>query len=72
MVIYKVCSKSIEAEAVFTTTEMNNEWNVNFLQNTNTAEKSIEIEAAFTNIEVMKKETLIFFKKQGYFRKYRD
>ena len=29
----QVCSKSIEIETVFTKTEMNNEWNVNFLQN---------------------------------------
>ena len=30
---YKVSSKVIETEAVFTQTEMNNEWNINFLQN---------------------------------------
>ena len=30
---YKVCSKSIKMEAVLTKTEINNEWNINFLQN---------------------------------------
>ena len=27
-----VCSKSIETKAVFTEIEMNNEWNINFIQ----------------------------------------
>ena len=31
--IYEVCSKSIKTKAVFTKAEMNNEWNINFLQN---------------------------------------
>ena len=31
--ISKMCSKSIETEAIFTKTEMDNEWNVKFLQN---------------------------------------
>ena len=30
--MYKVCSKNIKSEAVFTKTEMNNDWNVNFIQ----------------------------------------
>ena len=34
MFIYEACSKSIKTEAIFTKIEMNNEWNVNFLQNT--------------------------------------
>ena len=29
----EVCSKSIETEAIFTKTVLNNEWNINFLQN---------------------------------------
>ena len=41
-------SKSIEAQAVFTKTEMNNEWNVNFLLNTKCVQKGIEDEAVFT------------------------
>ena len=36
---YEVCWKSIETEAVFTKTEMNNEWNVDFLQNTSCFKK---------------------------------
>ena len=28
----EVCSKSIKSEAIFTKTEMNNKWNVNFPQ----------------------------------------
>ena len=31
--IYKLCSKTIPTQAVFTMIEMNNEWNINFLQN---------------------------------------
>ena len=31
--IILVCSKCIEIEAVFTKTEMKNEWNINFFQN---------------------------------------
>ena len=30
---YKLCFTSIQTEAVFTNTEMNNEWNINFFQN---------------------------------------
>ena len=30
--IYEVCSKNNETEAVFTKIEINNEWNINFLQ----------------------------------------
>ena len=33
--IYKVFSKSIETEAVFSMKRMNNEWNLNFFQNSN-------------------------------------
>ena len=32
-VVCKVCSKSVETEAVLSKTQMNNEWNINFLQN---------------------------------------
>ena len=32
--MYEVSLKNIGTEAVFTKTEMNDEWNVNFLQNT--------------------------------------
>ena len=31
---YKVYSKSIKTKAVFVKTEINNEWNINFLRNT--------------------------------------
>ncbi len=31
---YKMCSKSIQTEILIIHAEMNNEWNVNFLQNT--------------------------------------
>ena len=36
---YELCWKSIETEAVFTKREMNNEWNVDFLENTSCVEK---------------------------------
>ena len=36
---YELCSKSIETEAVFTETDMNNEWNINFLQNARCVQK---------------------------------
>ena len=37
--IRDVFLKTIETDAVFTKTEMNNEWKVNFLQNTSCVEK---------------------------------
>ena len=59
---YEVFSEYISPEAVFTKTEMNNEWNVDFLQNTR----------YFQNISISKlylprqkwtmNETSIFFK----------
>ena len=49
---FELSWKSIETEAVFTKTEMNNEWNVDFLQNTSCVDKSIETEAVFTKTEI--------------------
>ena len=69
---YEVFSKCISLEAVFTETEMNNEWNVDFLQNTR----------YFQNVSVSKlylprqkwtmNETSIFFKIRGIFKMYQS
>ena len=51
--------KNIDNEAVFTKTDGNNKWNVNFLQNT-TCVKNIDNEAVFTKTE-MKDEWNVYF-----------
>ena len=43
--------KDIEFEAVFTQTEMNNGWNVNFFLNTRSEQKNIETQFVFTKRE---------------------
>ena len=35
----ELCSKSFDTEAIFTKTDINNEWNVNFLQNVGSVPK---------------------------------
>ena len=42
---YEVCSKIIKTEAVFIKREMNDEWNVNFLQNS-----SLDIQLVYSNV----------------------
>ena len=48
---YKVCSKSIETEAVFTKREMNYKWNTIFFNKYKERSKSIDIGAVFTETE---------------------
>ena len=45
-------SKSIGTEAVFTKTEMNNEWNINFFFEYMLCAKSIKIKVVFTKTEL--------------------
>ena len=47
----RLCSKSIETEAVFTKIKMNDEWNIHFLK-TRVGLKSIKTEAVFTKTEM--------------------
>ena len=49
---YKMCSKSIKTKAVFTKTEMNNEWNIHFLQNMSHFLKGINTKVLFPNTEM--------------------
>ena len=49
---YKMWSKSIKTEAIFTKTEKNNEWNIKFLWNTRCDEKVSKTEAVFIKIEI--------------------
>ena len=69
---YEVCWKSIETEAVFTTTEMNNERKVDFLQNTRCVEKVSRLKLYLSRQKWTMNETLIFFKIRSVFKKNRD
>ena len=57
---YKVCSKSVETKAVFIKTEMNNEWNINFLRNTKLHSKRIETEAVYLKTEMNNEQNINF------------
>ena len=70
--IYELCWKSIETEAVFTKREMNNEWNVDFLQNTSCVEKVSRLKLYLPREKWTMNETLIFFKIRAVLKKYRD
>ena len=70
---YELCWKSIETEAVFTKREMNNEWNVDFLQNTSCVEKVSRLKLYLPREKWTMNETLIFFFKiRAVLKKYRD
>ena len=66
---YELCWKSIETEAVFTKREMNNEWNVDFLQNTSCVEKVSRLKLYLPREKWTMNETLIFFKIQAVLKK---
>ena len=67
-----LCWKSIETEAVFTKTEMNNEWNINFLQNLRCVEKVSRLKLYLPSQKWTMNETLIFFKIWDALKKYQD
>ena len=69
---YELCWKSIPTEAVFTKTEMNNEWNVDFLENTRTVEKVSWQKLYLPRQKWTMNKTLIFFKIRGVLKKYPD
>ena len=56
---YKVCSKSIVSKSVLTDTELNYEWNVNFLQN-NSSYKNMDTESVLTKRVMNNKRNAIF------------
>ena len=57
---YEVYWKSIETEAVFTKKEINNEWNVHFLQNTRCIEKVLRLKPYLPSEIYRMNELLIF------------
>ena len=59
---YELCWKSIETEAVFTKTEMNNEWNINFHQNTSCVGKVSRLKLYLPRQKWTMNEKLIFIK----------
>ena len=69
---YELCWQNIETEAVFTKTEMNNEWNVDFLQNTSCVDKISRLKLYLPRQKWTMNETLIFFKIRAVLTKYRD
>ena len=69
---YELCWKSIPTEAVFTKTEMNNEWNVDFLENTRPVEKVSRQKLYLPRQKWTMNKTLIFFKIRGVLKKYPD
>ena len=56
--------------AVFTKREMNNEWNVHFLQNTRSLRKNFEIGVVFTKREMNNERDVHFLKMLYAFTKY--
>ena len=69
---YELYWKSIETEAVVTKTEINDEGNVHFLQNTSCVEKVSRLKLYLPRQGWTMKETFIFFKIQAVLKKYRD
>ena len=60
----QLCSKSYVCEAAFTNKEVNNEWNFDFLQNTNGVQK-VSWQKLFVPIKKLTMtETFIYFKIQ--------
>ena len=68
---YDLCWKSIESETVLTKTERNNEWNINFPQNTICAEKVSSLKLFLPRQKGTMNETLIFLKIRSVLKKYR-
>ena len=62
---YKVCPNSIKTEAVSTKTEMNNEWNIHFLQNTRCVQIVSRLKLYLPKQKCTMNETFIFYKIQG-------
>ena len=67
----KVCSNSIKTEAVFTKGELNNEWNIHFLQKTRCVQIVSRLKLYLPRQKWTINETFIFLKIQGAF-KYQD
>ena len=66
------CLKSIITEAVFTKTEMNNEWTVHFLPNTSCAENVSRLKLYLPRQKWIMNESFIFFQIRAVLKKYRD
>ena len=69
---YELCSNSIKIEAVFTRRELNNEWNIDFLQKTRCVQIVTRQKLYLPRENWTMNETLIFFKIQGVFEWYQD